>query len=83
LLDLTGIDLLVVDGPPTPIAADIRYPSVPFFWDRLNAGACVLLDDTNREGERLIVERWRAEFPDLASRHLDLKKGVMLLRKPG
>jgi predicted O-methyltransferase YrrM len=82
LTDLTDIDLLVVDGPPMPIAPDIRYPSLAFFWDRLRPGACVLLDDADREGERTILERWRAEFPDMESHHLDLEKGAVLLRKP-
>jgi hypothetical protein len=79
--DLTGIDLLVVDGPPAPIAADIRYPSLPYFWNRLNAGGYVLLDDANREAERILIERWRATFPDLQSQFLPLEKGGMLLRK--
>lgn len=82
LIDLADIDLLVVDGPPMPFAADIRYPTMAFFWDRLKPGACVLLDDADREGERIIVERWQAEFSGMESRHLDLEKGAVLLRKP-
>jgi methyltransferase family protein len=80
--DLVGIDLLVVDGPPLPVAADVRYPSLPFFWGRLRPGACVILDDTIREEERAIVERWRREFPGIEVQQLDLEKGAVVIRKP-
>jgi len=82
LRDLAGIDLLVVDGPPETVAADVRYPSLPFFWDRLRPGACVILDDTIREGERAIVERWRQEFPDIQVEQLDFEKEGVVIRKP-
>ena len=31
--------------------------------DRLAPGCIVLLDDTSREAERAIIERWCAELP--------------------
>lgn len=80
--DLGGVDLLVVDGPPAPIAPDIRYPALPFFWERLSPGATVLLDDAARPGERAVAERWRAEFAPAMER-LDLERGALLLRKRG
>ena len=58
-----GIDMLVVDGP---IASGehphVRYPALPYFYDRLLPDALVVLDDALRRGEREIVDRWRTEF---------------------
>jgi hypothetical protein len=56
-----GVELLIVDGPPA--ARGSRYPALPLLADRLAPGAAILLDDTDREGERKAVERWSDEFP--------------------
>jgi len=57
-----GIDLLLVDGP---IAGSdhpqIRYAALPYFLERLDPGALIVLDDILRRGEREIVRRWRVE----------------------
>jgi predicted O-methyltransferase YrrM len=57
------IDLLVVDGP---IAGErypeIRYHALPHFRDQLAPGACIVLDDILRRGERRIARRWESEF---------------------
>jgi predicted O-methyltransferase YrrM len=55
------IELLLVDGPPA--AQGSRHPALPQLADRLAPGAAILLDDTDREGERTAVERWSDEFP--------------------
>jgi predicted O-methyltransferase YrrM len=59
----SGIDLLIVDGPPGyPEGMErSRYPALPALENRLAEGAMVVLDDAGREGEREIVERWSAE----------------------
>lgn len=55
------IDLLVVDGPQAHGhgRALARYPALPVFKSRLAPAAGVFLDDTERAGEREILERWR------------------------
>jgi predicted O-methyltransferase YrrM len=59
LLDGVGrVDLLFVDGPPAATSALVREPAVPAVLDRLQDGAIVVLDDTNRSDERTIVDRW-------------------------
>lgn len=62
-----GIDLLVIDGPPAwrEEQAESRGSAAPAAFDKLAAGAVILLDDANRPGERRIAERWRAEYPEL------------------
>jgi predicted O-methyltransferase YrrM len=60
-----GIDLLLVDGPPAgePGIDESRYPALPRLADRLAPNAAVVLDDSERAGERRVLERWLAEFP--------------------
>ena len=59
--DVTGIDLLFVDGPPGRTGRQARYPAVPLLHDKLSPAARILLDDSDRTNERKIIERWVAE----------------------
>jgi predicted O-methyltransferase YrrM len=56
------VDLLIVDGPPAfdPGHETRRSPALPWFGDRLVAGAKVILDDIDRDGEREVLARWEA-----------------------
>ena len=64
-LPASGIELLLVDGPPGygKGMARSRYPALPVLAERLAPGAVVVLDDAERPGEREIVERWQRELP--------------------
>lgn len=57
------IELLLVDGPPGygEGMAHSRYPALPMLDGTLAPGALVVLDDTAREAEREILERWGRE----------------------
>jgi len=81
LADLKEIDVLLIDGPPTLLRADIRYPALPYFWNRLNPGAIVLLDDAARPAERAIADIWRQRFPDGRFEYLRLEKGALRVVK--
>lgn len=65
-LPRSGIELLLVDGPPGygERAARSRYPALPALAERLAPGALVILDDLQRPGEQEIVERWGREMPE-------------------
>lgn len=52
LPDAVVIDLLVIDGPPTPMGALMRYSAGPMLFPRLSPRAVVFLDDANREDEK-------------------------------
>ena len=55
----SGIELLLVDGPPAG-DQDIersRYPALPALAERLAEGAVVVLDDAVRAGERWVLGR--------------------------
>jgi predicted O-methyltransferase YrrM len=83
LADLGGVELLLIDGPPTALRADIRYPSLPFFWGRLAPGAIVLLDDAARPPERAMAAAWQRQFPDATYEYLHLEKGALRITRSG
>lgn len=54
------VDCLIVDGPPAYYAevALSRYPALPFLLPFMNEKCSIFLDDTNRKGEQIILEKW-------------------------
>lgn len=52
--------LVVCDGPPGSTHGG-RFGLLPCVGDRLRE-AVILVDDTERPGEQLILERWRSEY---------------------
>lgn len=78
---VTGVDLLLVDGPPEGTQALARYPAVPLFHSRMSTDARVLLDDTRRSDEQEVVHRWLTSFPDLTATDLLHEKGAILLTR--
>lgn len=83
ILDLSGIDLLIVDGPPGSTGACARYPALPLLVDRLADGAVIVLDDANRESEQVIVARWIDEVPGLLRDPVTLGDQAVLHYRPG
>ncbi|HEX5576766.1 MAG TPA: class I SAM-dependent methyltransferase [Gemmatimonadaceae bacterium] len=75
------IEMLIIDGPPATIGQMARYPALPVLHDRLAANCVLLMDDGNREDERLTAERWTTEFPEFSAEFLYLEKGAYLLRR--
>ena len=59
--DITGVDLLFVDGPVGDTSPQARYPALPVLADRLTGNALVLLDDSGRAHEKQIIEQWTAK----------------------
>lgn len=77
----TGIDLLVIDGPPGDSAPLARYPALPSLYPRLSNHCAIFLDDAARKDEVEIVRRWLADFPAFNATQLQAEKGcVRLLR---
>jgi hypothetical protein len=74
--DLHDIDLLFIDGPKTRNGQLVRYPALPFFYERLSDHASVVLDDAKRAEERETIRRWAEEFPDFSVTVLDVEKGA-------
>lgn len=78
---LEEIDLLVVDGPPTEVMPQARYPALPLLIDRLSADAVVLVDDADRSEEKHMVERWLEQFKDFEAEFVDNSRGAYVLRR--
>lgn len=77
---LANIDLLVIDGPPAILQSYARYPALPILGDRMALGSMVVMDDGNREDERVIAQRWIArELGWRLELRESLEKGLLLL----
>jgi len=75
----TGIEMLVIDGPPGFIQRHSRYPALPLLYDRLADGCVIFLDDAARQDEQEIVARWLAEFPGLQHQYFKNERGCSML----
>jgi predicted O-methyltransferase YrrM len=82
-LPQSGIELLLVDGPPAgePGLGRSRYPALPVLSDRLAQGAIVVLDDVNRRGEAEVLTAWERETPFRFER-LDSERIAVGRREP-
>ncbi len=80
---LSNVDFLTIDGPPQQDNPNrmARYPALPVLFDKLNSGAIILMDDTHREDETNIVERWLTEFDIVKVNEVDNQKGAVILQK--
>lgn len=65
LPDEMSIDMLLIDGPSGSLLREIRYPALPVLRRYLANGATILVDDTNRQRDQAIVERWIKRFPEI------------------
>lgn len=63
--DLSGIDMLLVDGPPKATGPRARYPALPVLGSSLSNGCVVVFDDINREDEKEILDSWLEAYPKL------------------
>jgi predicted O-methyltransferase YrrM len=79
--DLTGIDLLFVDGPPAATGAKARYPALPLLREALNPAATVVLDDLVVPDMQETLRLWLDAYPQFGSEILPLEKQAALLRK--
>jgi hypothetical protein len=77
--DITEIDMLIIDGPPLKIQKLARYPALPLLRERLSGNARIILDDTGREDEQLLLERWLEEFSGFSKSDIETEKGAAVL----
>ena len=78
---IAGIDMLIVDGPPSTVAPLARYPTLPVLASRLAPHAVIIVDDANRHDEREMLQLWAYEFPEFSQRDADCEKGCVILQK--
>jgi predicted O-methyltransferase YrrM len=79
--DLTGIDLLFVDGPPAATGHQARYPALPLLHAALSPAATIVLDDLIVPDTQKILRLWLDAYPDFGSEILPLEKQAAVLRR--
>jgi predicted O-methyltransferase YrrM len=79
--DLTGIDLLFVDGPPATTGHQARYPALPLLSGSLSPVATVVLDDLVVQDMQKVLGLWLDAYPDFGSEILPLEKQAAVLRR--
>lgn len=79
--NLTGIDLLFVDGPPMTTGPLARKPALPVLWDQLSPHGIIVLDDMIRADEQEIAAGWQSDHPELERQDVRTEKGTTILRR--
>ena len=79
--DLTGVDLLFVDGPPAVTGHQARYPALPLLNGSLSPVATVVLDDLVVADMQKVLQRWLDAYPEFSSELLPLEKKAAVLRR--
>jgi predicted O-methyltransferase YrrM len=79
--DLTGIDLLFVDGPPATTGHRARYPALPLLSGSLSPVATAVLDDLVVSDMQDVLRLWLDAYPDFRSEILPLEKQAAVLRR--
>ena len=79
--DLTGIDLLFVDGPPAATGPKARYPALPLLSESLSPVATIVLDDLVVPDMQEVLRLWLDAHPDFGSEMLPLEKQAAVLRR--
>lgn len=77
--DLTKIDLLVIDGPPSSTNPDARYPALEHLIPLLSSKATVILDDVDREEERKLADAIAKALPNHVMTILSHEKGTAVI----
>jgi predicted O-methyltransferase YrrM len=78
--DLTGIDLLFVDGPPATTGHQARYPALPLLSGSLSPVATAVLDDLVVPDMQKILQLWLDAHPGFGCEILPLEKQAAVLR---
>lgn len=52
------IDLLIIDGPPRITQKLARFPAIPLLHNNFSDSISIILDDSNREDETIIIMEW-------------------------
>lgn len=80
LADIKSVDLIWVDGPPAATCLFSRYPALPALADKLKPTTQVWMDDTIRQEEKDICEKW-ANDHGFELQYYSLEKGLGILSK--
>ncbi len=79
LKGLAKIDLLVIDGPPSSINPDARYPALEHLVPLLSPKATIVLDDVYRDEERKLADAIAKALPNHVMTILSHEKGTAVI----
>ena len=79
LKGLAKIDLLVIDGPPSSINPDARYPALEHLVPLLSPKATIVLDDVYRDEERKLADAIVKALPNHVMTILSHEKGTAVI----
>lgn len=79
LKGLAKIDLLVIDGPPSSINPDARYPALEHLVPLLSPKATIVLDDVYRDEERKLADAIAKALPNHVMTILSHEKGTAII----
>ena len=79
LQGIKNIDLLVIDGPPSAINPDARFPALEHLLPLLSKNATIILDDADREDEKKLAEAFVAALPNHTLTFLPHEKGTAII----
>ncbi len=79
LIGIKNIDLLVIDGPPSSINPDARYPALEHLLPLLSKKAIVILDDADREDEKKLAQAFDHAMPNHKLTFLRHEKGTAVI----
>jgi predicted O-methyltransferase YrrM len=80
LLPDQPINLLIVDGPPAKLQKLSRYPALLMLNSKLSKDAVIIVDDGDREDEKLMVKQWTEEL-NWTAEYYETEKGTWILRR--
>jgi predicted O-methyltransferase YrrM len=76
-----SIALVIVDGPPSGLQKLSRYPALPLLADWLAEEVTFIVDDGDREDEKIMVEKWLEENPEIESEYHETEEGAYTLQR--
>ena len=79
LKGIKNIDILVIDGPPSSINKDARYPALQNFLPLLSKKAIIILDDASREDEARLAKDFADALPGHVLTVLHHEKGTAII----
>ena len=75
------IDLMIVDGPPTHSSKEgSRFPALPLLKKYLSDDFEILVDDSKRKDEKMILDQWSKLYPELKFDHINLERGLSIIK---
>ncbi len=77
----SGIDLLVIDGPPGFLQKYSRFPALPLLSSFMAEQCMVFLDDAAREDEQEIVRCWLQQHPEFEAEYIENERGCSVLMR--